>query len=76
MQQISYNEGELIKSLDNLNPEKEVDEYFLENRDDIGLIDTDNYKNIIKDLNQVYYQVWKKEWDLVFNLIKKKVVIN
>ena len=52
MQQISYNEGELIKSLDNLNPEKEVDEYFLENRDDIGLIDTDNYKNIIKDLNK------------------------
>ena len=35
MQQISYNEGELIKYLDNLNPEKEVDEYFLENRDDI-----------------------------------------
>ena len=52
MQQISYNEGELIKYLDNLNPEKEVDEYFLENRDDIGLIDTDNYKNIIKDLNK------------------------
>ena len=52
MQQIPYNEGELIKSLDNLNPEKEVDEYFLENRDDIGLIDTDNYKNIIKDLNK------------------------
>ena len=63
MQQIPYNEGELIKSLDNLNPEKEVDEYFLENRDDIGLINADNYKNMLKYLNKkiVFYQVWEKK---------------
>ena len=63
MQQIPYNEGELIKSLDNLNPEKEVDEYFLENRDDIALINADNYKNMFKYLNKkiVFYQVWEKK---------------
>lgn len=52
MQQIPYNKGELIKYLDNLNLEKEVDDYFLQNRDDIGLIDVDNYKNMFKDLNK------------------------
>ena len=66
----------MVQYLDNLNIEKEVDEYFLENdKNNSGLVDADNYKNIFTNLNKkigVPSTMGKKEWDWVLNLIKKK----
>ena len=70
------NPEKLVEYLDNLKIEKEVDDYFLENdKNNIGLVDADNYKNIFINLNKklgLNQNMGKKEWDWVLNLIKKK----
>ena len=66
----------MIEILDNLNIEKEVEVYFLENdNNNKGFVDADDYKNIFINLNEKYGippKMGKKEWDWVLNLINKK----
>ena len=71
------NPDELLNYLDNLNVEKEVDEYFSKNdKNNSGFIDANNYKNIFTNFNQklgLKNRLGIKEWEWVLNLIKNKI---
>ena len=77
MEQIPISDPEkVLEYLDNLNVDKEIAEYFSEkDKNNIGSINADNYKNIFNNLNKklgLKMVMGKKEWDWVLNLIKKK----
>lgn len=71
------NPEEAIKYIDNLDIEKKVDKYFSENdKNNSGLIDAENYKNIFHEINKnigINPIMGKKEWEWVLNLINKKI---
>ena len=77
MEQIPpFDAEKIIEYLDNINIDKEIDQYFSENdKNNLGIIDADNYKIKFNDMNKklgLKANMGKKEWDWVLNLIKKK----
>ena len=68
------NPEEIINYLDNLNIKNIIEDYFdKKDIEKIGLVDADEFKNIVNEINKKVgvKEMGKKEWDWLLNLIKK-----